>query len=77
MTEQIFEQSIEQFFENLADMVWQYEILIGSMTFIILLIVGLALLKKKKNNAGYIFLGISLTVLLFDVIKVLLRAVLS
>ncbi|QHQ62817.1 LPXTG cell wall anchor domain-containing protein [Anaerocolumna sedimenticola] len=69
MTEQGFEQSVE----NFADWAWQYELLIGGVIFIILLIAGFALLKKKKKNAGYICLGISLLVLISDVIKALLR----
>jgi hypothetical protein len=73
MTEQGFEQAIEQSAESFADWAWQYEILIGGIIVVILLIGGFVLLKKKKKNAGYICMGIALLVFISDVIKALLR----
>jgi low affinity Fe/Cu permease len=69
MTEKGFEQSVE----NFADWTWQFELIIGAIIVVILFVAGNMLLKKKKTNAGYICLGISVLVFISDVFKALLR----
>ncbi len=47
MTEQGFEQAVEQSVESFANWAWQYELIIGFAFFIVLLVIGFVLMKKK------------------------------
>ena len=77
MTEQGFEQAVEQSVDSFANWAWQYEFIIGVVLFIILLILGFVLIRRKKRNAGFICMGVGGLIFAFDVIKALFRLLLE
>lgn len=71
MSEQAFEKTIEDSVNMFGNWAYRYEIIFGGIFSIVFIVIGTILLKRKKKNAGYIFLGIGLLVLILDVIKVI------
>lgn len=64
-----FEQSVDNAINSFASWAWQCEIILGIVCAIVCIIVGIRFLKKKKKNAGYIWLGVGGLILILDVVK--------
>lgn len=71
MTEQVFEETIENAVNTFGNWAWRYEIIFGVICSVVLIVIGLRLLKKEKKNAGNVCMGIGLLIFILDVIKAL------
>lgn len=69
MTEDKFEQAIENFF----NWSWQTELIVCGISAFILIVVGYLLFKKKKKTAGWICLGSGLLVLVTDILRLFIK----
>jgi hypothetical protein len=70
MTEEKFEQAIENFFT----WSWQVELIVSGICAAALLLTGLYLLKKGKKNAGWICAGLGV-VLLTDIARLAIQVI--
>ncbi len=64
-----FEQTIDKAVNEFTGWAWQFEIIIGIICAVIYLGVGIRYLKRDKKNAGYIWFGIGILIILLDVVK--------
>ncbi len=64
-----FEQTVDDAVNGFAMWALQFEIIIGVICAVICFVVGYCYLKKDKKNAGYIWCGIGILIILLDVAK--------
>lgn len=64
-----FEQTVDNAVNGFAMWALQFEIIIGIICTAICVAVGCRYLKKSKKNAGYIWCGIGVLIILLDVVK--------
>ncbi len=64
-----FEQLVDNAVNGFAMWALQFEIIIGIICTAICFVVSCRYLKKGKKNAGYIWCGIGVLIILLDVVK--------
>lgn len=64
-----FEKTVDNAVNEFAMWTLQFEVIIGVICAVICFVVGYRFLKKDKKNAGYIWCGIGVLIILLDVVK--------
>ena len=64
-----FEKAVDHAVNRFALWTLEFEVIIGVICASICFVVGCRYLKKDKKNAGYIWCGIGVLIILLDVVK--------